>query len=212
MKFFPFLYWLVSCFKIRPTVKKADPFLQELGNRLLIVVFAFGQVEKKSHIGTPVYTRIFPGESNEALAEYVKDLWTQYPNAHFAIQWKVCDWITGEMNLKARITRIHQHREVDPKTGKPKYLDCQEIALQANDAHTALLTEVQHTSMVVSHEILVPRGVALMQNLEYTAHVPPGLGQIPYCKDSTQPWCRSKWRFVPREILARILYRLKGWI
>ena len=34
----------------------------------------------------------------------------------------------------------------------------------------------------------------------------------PYPPESTQVWCRSKFRFVPYEVLARLLYVAKGYI
>lgn len=138
-----------------------------------------------------------PGISNEALARVIADLHQRY-GLPLVVQWEIADCLPHIP--KAGV--IQRHRQ------KGKYLDTHEVLSQeweicAKNGWTR--------AIVVAHQDHLWRVMRTAERIGFHA-IPADVRGIPYDPFSSQSWTRSRMRFIPREIGARILYFLKGWL
>ncbi|MCH7883296.1 hypothetical protein IIA95_02695 [Patescibacteria group bacterium] len=140
-----------------------------------------------------------PNKSNVALARNVTVLRTVC-NLPIIVQWEIGNYLSSSFHTD--FLSIYKHRE------EGKYLDTYEVLAQAFEAcRDHDLEKV----IVVAHPDHVWRAIMTARKMGFDVVVPP-ISDIPYDQESTQPWTRSRTRFMVREIPARIIYLFKGWI
>ncbi|MDD5547362.1 MAG: hypothetical protein PHN74_00465 [Candidatus Pacebacteria bacterium] len=140
-----------------------------------------------------------PGLSNEALVKIVKDIRCLKPKTLVIAQWEIGDQLGSFPNLQI----IREHRE------RGKYLDTREVLAQAKEY--CKKKNVGKKAIIVAHPEHYLRVQWAAEKMGFKV-TPIFTQQVPYDKESIQPWTRSKTRFIAREVPARILYLLKGWI
>ncbi|MBI5913490.1 hypothetical protein HY839_03575 [Candidatus Azambacteria bacterium] len=137
-----------------------------------------------------------PGISNEALTKVVADLWRCY-HLPLVLQWEIADCLPGVH--KAGVIRRHRT--------EGEYLDTHEVLAQSREICKKGWTK----AIVVAHPDHMWRVVRVAENVGFHA-IPADVQDIPYDPQSSQSWTRSKMCFIPREIAARLLYFMKGWL
>ena len=138
-----------------------------------------------------------PGLSNYALAFVVARLAKRY-SLPAVLQWEIADCLPN-VHIAGVIRR---HRS------EGKYLDTYEVLAQSAELCRA---RGWKRAIVVAHPDHMWRCVQTAKKLGLMALVPP-MPEVPYDPASSQSWTRSRARFLPREIIARLLFLLKGWI
>ncbi|MBI2175489.1 MAG: YdcF family protein [Parcubacteria group bacterium] len=137
-------------------------------------------------------------QSNQALADTALSLFEHF-SLPLLLQGEVADSLPSGTNI-ALVVRKHRIPGV--------YLDTREVLEQvAKFAESRGWSRV----IIVAHPDHVWRARLAAERLGFEVFVADTQG-VPYDRNSLQPWTRSKRRFVPREILARVFYLLRGWI
>ncbi len=137
------------------------------------------------------------GKSNKALAIVVQDLYERF-HLPLILQWEIADCLPGIPKQSV----IREHRQID------KYLDTMEVISQSKDVCKQYNWE---KAIVVAHPDHIWRVVQIAKKMGFVIRI-ANVSSVPYDSLSVQSWTRSKFRFLPREFLARILYLLHGWI
>jgi len=138
-----------------------------------------------------------PGLSNGALASIARNLHEHY-GLPLVLQWEIADCLPDLQ--KAGV--IRRHRTPDA------YLDTREVLVQSAEI---CRKHGWRKAIIVAHPDHVWRVMKTAEKLDFGIAI-TDMASIPYDSLSLQPWTRSRWRFVPREIIARLLYLVRGWI
>ena len=136
------------------------------------------------------------GLSNVSLAQVCDDLQSRH-YIPVVSQWEIADQMKTQV-----VHRIEKHRVPG------KYLDTYEVISQAWEF---CKSQDRTNAVIVAHPDHMWRCVMVAKTLGFYTFVPE-VNHIPYDPKSEQPWTRSAARFIPREIMARLLYLKKGWI
>lgn len=138
-----------------------------------------------------------PGTSNEALAEIVADIHRHY-SLPIIIQQEIANCLLDIP--KAGV--IQKHR-VDRK-----YLDTFEALSQSLE-----ICRKQNwiKTIIIAHPDHMFRVAQTAEKLGFKVYI-ADTSSVPYDHKSLQPWTRNRTKFIPREIIARIIYLLHGWI
>lgn len=158
----------------------------ELKTGQVVIALSFGCLE-----GGP------GGKSNEALAVITRSIASAYHLPAIA-QWEIADSILGF----PKEYKVRKHHV------EGKYLDSYEVLLQA---HLRCNSMAWFKAIILAHPDHLWRCVKIAERLGFEV-LTIGTGCVPYDPKSTQWWTRGKFRFILREIPARFLYLLKGWI
>jgi len=138
-----------------------------------------------------------PGKSNEKLSCIAKEIQDKY-SVPLILQWEIAEGIQSISDVEV----IRQHRR------KGKYLDTYEVIAQANNIckkngwnRVIMLAHPHHCWRCVMAAEKLGLSVAVVNTME-----------ISYDHLSKQIWTRSPWMFMPRELVARLLYLVTGKI
>lgn len=140
-----------------------------------------------------------PGTSNEKLADKIRKLHKIYPRP-LILQWEIADCLS---ELKDWIVLVIKEHRVPSK-----YLDSKEVKTQAA---IKMKEKGWRIAILISHPCHNWRCKRILERLGVQVLIPL-LKDIPYDRESTQWWTRSSLAWIIREIPARLLYFLKGWI
>ncbi len=141
------------------------------------------------------------GKSNVALAKVAQSLSSKFALPSI-LQWEIASCISG---FDREVT-ISKHQ--DPE----KYLDTYEVLRQAYAiCKKNVPTRGGITAIIVAHPDHVWRVEMTAKKFGFKTLI-PNTYDVPYDQHSTQEWTRSFKKFIFREIAARIIYLLKGWI
>jgi hypothetical protein len=152
---------------------------RELANADVIIGQSFG-LRKRN-----------PGKSNEAMADIARKLHDQY-NLPLVLQWEIANCLP---NLpKDFVVREHHI--------KGEYLDTYESLYQQR---VFCQTKGWTKAIMIAHSDHYWRCMMVAERLGFYV-IAVDTSSVPYDKLSTQSWTRSMARFLPREILARIVY------
>ncbi len=148
-----------------------------------------------------------PGASNRGIARVMVDLRKRFPQAKLIAQWEIADALR-ELGV-----------EPDIETG-----DRGNPHITTRHFFTTVLTRNRKLVKIaaVAHPDHLRRVVWTAERLGFKVAI-PNANSIPYDPDSTQVWCRSKWKLPfstnPRnwgffwwERVAMAVFALKGWI
>ena len=138
-----------------------------------------------------------PGISNEALARVVDKLYHCY-SFSLVLQWEIADCLPDLP--KDGIIRSHRV--------EGKYLDTFEVLSQM-----MMICEKQdwRKAIIVAHPDHSWRVARTAEKIGFEVVVADTL-LVPYDKESIQWWTRSRWKFLPREIMARVFCLIHRWI
>jgi hypothetical protein len=151
----------------------------------VILAQSFGQAEEG------------PGLTNQQLAQVVRDL-HQRTGARLVLQREVAEALPDlPMDLVVR-----RHRTPG------QYLDTREVLLQSRGYCAACGWT---KAIVVAHPDHLWRVARTARRLGLQV-ILPDTRQVTYDPKSTQEWTRSRWRFLPRELGAILLYCVRGWL
>ncbi len=140
-----------------------------------------------------------PGTSNEALAEAIIRIREDFPcPPQLIIQKDTADAFPKEIKIDKIIS---QHE----KAGK--YLDSYEVSRQC--AEYCRKNGIKNL-LVFAHPHHIWRVKRVTEKLGLNCLAVSV--KIPYDRQSSQVWTRSKWLFIPREIMVIIAYFLTGKI
>jgi hypothetical protein len=140
-----------------------------------------------------------PGLSNIVLAGCIFNL-NKFLLLPLILQREIGDALPGK-HQKDKLFLISEHQEPG------KYLDTYEVLRQAWE----IAKEQGWTKIVlVAHPAHLWRCKMVAERLGFV--VRPRRYVIPYDRESHQIWTRSPLLFIPREIVSRLIYLLKGWI
>jgi len=139
-----------------------------------------------------------PGPSNAELARIAHALSRQHQTP-LILQWEISDALVHPTTC-AGVVREHRIRG--------RYLDTYEVLSQS-----AILCRSRgwKRAIVLAHPDHAWRVVRTAERLGFTA-VAADTGTVPYDPKSIQPWTRRRASFIPRELVARLLYLVRGWI
>lgn len=132
-----------------------------------------------------------PGISNEALAEIARKLHKRY-NFPLVLQWEISDCLPDLP--KADIVREHRI--------KGKYLDTYEMIFQAK---RLCAQKGWGKAIILAHPDHYWRCMMTAKNLDFEI-ITVDTSSVPYDKFSKQSWTRSAMHFIPREVIARLIY------
>lgn len=153
-----------------------------------IIAFSFGGKNSEEY-----------GESNKFLASKIIPQFNTCPelfqSCEVIAQWEIANQLHN-CNLKT----IHP----SPK----KYLDTYEVARQA---YVICKNRNINQVFVVAHPDHALRCKWTLEKLGLSVGIIDTSG-CPYDSSSNQIWTRSRALFIPREILARLMYLVKGYI
>ena len=138
-----------------------------------------------------------PGESNKALAKIVENLYKRF-QLPLVLQWEIVYYLP-DIPMEGI---IREHRQAG------KYLDTFEALNQSKDICK------QHgwkKAIIIAHPDHIWRVAETARKMGFTVRI-VDTQSVPYDSHSTQLWTRGRIRFLTREIPARILYLLRGWI
>jgi hypothetical protein len=184
----------LQCFSVWKVKPKGD-----VCRAKVIGAFSFGRRIKGK--------KVLPGSSNEAIADIVAEgmyLDKIQESDHLipVVQWE----IDRAMDLHFRVYghEILSHQKFG------KYLDTREVARQMVEM---MAQWGEDKVIVVAHRLHVWRVVKVLEKLGVepiiSAYQPI---QIPFDPESRQWFTRNKLFWIIREIPARLLYLLRGWI
>ncbi|MDH4330539.1 MAG: hypothetical protein OEV93_03230 [Candidatus Moranbacteria bacterium] len=136
-----------------------------------------------------------PGRSNEDLAEIARELHNDL-GLSLILQWEIADCLLYVSDIFV----IKRHRI------QGAYLDTYEMIDQVR----AICDQKGWKKVVViAHPHHQWRCVMVAKKLGLETLI-VDTSRVHYEKNSSQPWTRSSWRFIPREIAARIIYLFSG--
>ena len=138
-----------------------------------------------------------PGLSNGALANIARGLYKSY-GLPLVLQWEIADCLPDLQ--KAGVIRKHRT--------PGDYLDTYEVLVQSAEI---CREHGWRKAIIVAHPDHVWRVMKTAEKLGLETAI-PDLVSVPYDSLSLQPWTRGKRKFVSREIIARLLYLVRGWI
>ena len=140
------------------------------------------------------------GEANRALALVAQELHTKLQLPVIA-QWEIGDNISIDARQLVHIVR-------KPRLEENGYLDTYEVLTQAAEvAHSRGWRKI----IIIAHSDHAWRAIKVAQRLGFEPMF-SHLSTDVYDKNSSQKHTRSRWRFILREIPARIYYIFKGWM
>ncbi len=134
-----------------------------------------------------------PGKSNEALAKIVRGLNEKY-KIPLVLQWEIADCLPDLPIFY--VTKEHRI--------KGEYLDTYEVLFQAK---TICKKRGWKKAIILAHSDHHWRCMMVAKKLEFEL-IAIDTSSVPYDELSTQSWTKSVIRFIPREIVARIVYLL----
>ncbi len=154
-----------------------------------------------------------PGLSNETLARiaFYTSIISDSVHLPLILQWEInsCFPAAGRTGV------IRRHRQAG------KYLDTREMLAQAweicqKPKGVYFLPGVPinmpwKKAIIVAHPDHMWRVMRTAEKIGFEVMV-ADTSSVPYDKESVQWWTRGQARFIPREILTRVLYLLRGWI
>lgn len=138
-----------------------------------------------------------PGKSNEALAKIARKLHQRF-NLPLVLQWEIAECLP-DLPI-AEVVREHRL--------KGKYLDTFEMLFQIR------VMSGKHgweRAVVLAHPHHHWRCMMVAKRLGFDVLV-VDVSSVPYDKLSTQWWTRDALRFIPREIVARLIFLFTGKI
>jgi uncharacterized SAM-binding protein YcdF (DUF218 family) len=138
--------------------------------------------------------QIRPGASNIGLAQLARKHFARLP---LILQGEVAD-AYGEPLPGIPLFRIDQHRQAG------KYLDTSEVAAQALEI---MRQQGWRSAVLLAQAHHVPRVALVCQRLGLQTVVPPGLGEVGFCPNSSQWWTRGRLRWFVRECATMIYFR-----
>lgn len=138
-----------------------------------------------------------PGLSNRALAKIIDDLYQSY-RLPLVLQWEIADYLP---NLpKAGV--IYKHRI------EGKYLDTYEVLSQSMEICNR---KGWRRVIIVAHPDHYWRVVSVAKKLGFEV-VSIDTSSVPYDMESMQFSTKNRCFWWPREIVARLVYFIRGWI
>ncbi len=156
----------------------------ELAGSPIIVAFSFGG----RFYGT--------GKSNRFLIDFASSLFEQYRTPIIA-QWEIGEYVKNGIIQTIKKSRV-----------AGQYLDTYEVAYQATEVCEKLgIKKV----LVLAHPHHTLRCKWTLEKLGLKAFL-IDTTNCPYDPKSNQTWTRNALKFIPREILARLMYLVKGYI
>lgn len=158
----------------------------ELKDSDVILALSFGRRENTS------------GMSNIQLALGVEMLALEF-GLPVITQWEISERLTAYID---KAGEIREHRI------KGKYLDTREMLIQSLEI---CKKRNWKKAVIVAHPDHVWRCAETAKKLGFETVI-ADTAYVEYDEQSVQPWTRSRARFVPREIAARLLFLFKGWI
>lgn len=135
-------------------------------------------------------------KSNYFLAKKADKLIIKYETPTIA-QWEIGDYLS-----KGKIATIKKGRVVS------QYLNTYEVAFRAAEICKKLNIK---KILILAHPHHAWRCKKTLEKLGLSVGVIDTSG-CPYDSSSNQIWTRSRALFIPREILARLMYLVKGYI
>ena len=139
------------------------------------------------------------GMSNLQLAFAAEDVCDRY-NIPVIAQWEIADSHLLTDTYKAGVVREHRV--------EGKYLDTREVLEQAA---AICAKEGWKKAIIVAHPDHLWRCAEAAKKFGFEVAI-ADTSCVVYDEGSVQSWTRSRSKFVPREIAARLLYLCKGWI
>lgn len=143
-----------------------------------------------------------PGNSNDALADVGFSVSKEY-GVPLVLQWEIALAVRQRHNLI-----LDSEKTVFKHVVDGKYLDTYEVVRQSREICKKLGIE---TVGILAHPDHVWRVALTAQKIGFNVVILDTKG-VPYNEESNQPWTRSRKNFLPRELIVRLLYLLKGWI
>ena len=149
-----------------------------------------------------------PGPANRAIARVVAILYKvspDYEKPMLILQGEVADL------LKEQLEHWREAPKVIRKYTYDRYIDTYEVMTRAKEI---IERYGVGSAMIVAHPAHYPRVEAVAKKLGLKLERPPKeeLIRIPYNASDSQWWTNSAPKWWSREIPARILYFLKGYI
>lgn len=166
----------------------------ELSQADCVIGFSFGYRGKGK--------RIEPGLSNEDLAAVAARHYDHLPKI---LQWEIADAYLKQVKKPTQpIIKITKHRR------KGKYLDTQEVAMQAKEA---MRQRGYKTAVLLANAYHLPRVQAVCTQLGISWVTTDDLrGAVEFDLRSSQKWTRSRDAWRGYEPLAMMFYRMRGWL